>query len=60
MKSGGIYEGYDLWANIVFGWLFTALVLGSGFIIKFIVKQKKKKGFLEETVLWENPNNPIK
>lgn len=52
----GLYGGkdYGLWANLVFGWLFTALVLGSGYIAKLIVKLKKKKGFVENQVLWED------
>ena len=54
IKNNFLYESYPIWANIVFGWLFTILVLGSGFIIKYVVNKKKKSGFIENPVTWEN------
>lgn len=33
--EGGLYGGYPLWAQIVFGWLISLLVFSSGFVIKF-------------------------
>ena len=54
VKTGGIYGGFPLWSNILFGWILTALVLASGFIIKFIVYKMKQKGFVENEVIWED------
>lgn len=56
-SGGGIYgaaDGYSLLANIIGGWLIMGLSLVSGFVIKFIVREKAKKGFVEEDVSWDN------
>ena len=53
-KQNGVYGGYPLWTNIVGGWIITALVFASGFIVKAIVKAKKKKGFVEEEPVWKD------
>ena len=50
----GNYGGYPQWALFVGGWLITILVMASGFIVKAIVAAKKKKGFVEEEVIWED------
>ena len=53
-KQNGVYGGYPLWTNIAGGWIITALVFASGFIVKAIVKAKKKKGFVEEEPVWKD------
>ena len=56
-SGGGIYgaaDGYSLLANIIGGWLIMGLSLVSGFVIKYIVREKGKKGFVEEDVSWDN------
>lgn len=55
-SSGGVYgaaDGYSLVANLIGGWLIMALSLVSGFIVKYIVKQKAKQGFVEEDTDWD-------
>lgn len=54
-KKGGLYGNYTVWQNILGGWLLTAIVISSGFIVKLIVKiLKKKKGFVENEIYWED------
>ena len=58
-KSGGIYgasDGYTLLSNIICGWILTVLVFASGFIVKAIVKTKKKGGFVEDDASWDDFN----
>ncbi|MBE5948514.1 MAG: sodium-dependent transporter [Lachnospiraceae bacterium] len=50
----GNYGGYPQWALFVGGWLITILVMLSGFVVKAIVAAKKKKGFVEEEISWED------
>lgn len=55
-RSGGIYgksDGYSLWSNIVFGWVITGLVFISGFIIKFICRNKKSSSDTNEKI-WDD------
>jgi len=55
-SGGGVYgaaDGYSLAANLIGGWLIMALSLVSGFIVKYIVKQKAKQGFVEEDTDWD-------
>lgn len=55
--NGGIYgaaDGYSLASNIIGGWLISILVFASGFIMKLIVKAKTKKGYVEETISWDD------
>ena len=63
VKAGGIYGGYPLWTNFLGGWIITALVLASGFIVKFIVYKMKKKGFVENEIVWDEnetiQENPV-
>ena len=54
VKNGGSYGDYPIWAQIVAGWLVTVLVFASGFIAKLIVNKKKKEGFVEDEVVWED------
>lgn len=57
ITSGGLYgaaDGYSLLSNLVAGWLVMALSLVSGFIIKYVVKQKAKKGFVEDDITWDD------
>ncbi|MEG0978888.1 MAG: sodium-dependent transporter [Oscillospiraceae bacterium] len=56
IKNNGIYGDYPWWANIAGGWMVSAIVLLSGFIIKLIVKRKSKQGFIEESISWEDMN----
>lgn len=55
VKSGGRYNSdYALWAEVIGGWVVSALVFMAGPIIKLIIKRKKKKGFVETEVIWED------
>lgn len=54
VKNGGVYGGYPLWATGIAGWLVSALVFASGFIIKLVIKKMKKKGFQEEEIIWKD------
>ena len=54
VKNGGVYGGYPLWATGIAGWLVSALVFASGFIIKLVIKKMKKKGFREEEIIWKD------
>ena len=57
LVGGGIYgaaDGYTLSSNIYGGWLLTALVLLSGFIVKIIVNIKKKNGYIEPDASWDD------
>ncbi len=53
-KNGGIYGDYPLWAEILGGWLMTAMFLAIGFIMRAVVKHKKKAGFQEDDISWED------
>ena len=50
--KGGHY-GYALWAELIGGWLVSVLVFCSGFFVRLVVQRKKKKGFVEEEILWK-------
>ena len=41
--EGGIYGGYPLWAQLVFGWAVSISVFASGFLILGISEVKKKR-----------------
>lgn len=49
--KGGHY-GYPLWAELLAGWLVSVLVFLSGFFVRLVINRKKKKGFVEEEILW--------
>lgn len=51
VKNG--HYGYALWAELIAGWGVSILVFLSGFIVRFIIKRKVKKGFVEKEVHWE-------
>lgn len=53
-QNGGSYGDYPIWAQIAAGWAVSALVFASGFIAKLVVNAKKKKGFVEDEVVWED------
>ncbi len=53
-QNGGSYGGYPIWAQVAAGWIVSGLVFVSGFIAKIVVKQKKKKGFVEDEVVWKD------
>lgn len=56
--ANGIYgaaDGYSLLSNLILGWGVLFLSLISGFIVKLIIKAKKKKGFVDDGVTpWED------
>ncbi len=55
VQSGGTYNpDYPIWAQIAAGWAVTILVFASGFIAKAVIKSKKKKGFIEDEVVWKD------
>lgn len=54
VNNGGSYGGYPMWAQLVAGWIISVLVFASGFIAKIVVKQKQKKGFVEDEVVWKD------
>ena len=54
VKNGGSYGEYPIWAQIVAGWAVSVLVFVSGFIAKLVVNKKKKEGFIEDEVVWED------
>ena len=41
-------------ANILFGWVVSALILLSGFIVRIIVKVKSKSGYKEDDRTWDD------
>ena len=38
----GLYAGYPLWAQAVFGWAVSLTVFASGFVIGFLFKKRQK------------------
>ena len=53
VQKDGHY-GYAFWAECVAGWLVSALVFASGFILKLVVHNRKKKGYVEDEIVWED------
>lgn len=56
VKKGGIYgsaDNYSLTSNIIGGWVIMAIVFISGFVVKAIVRAKKKNGFEEDDTSWD-------
>ena len=53
--NGGSYGGYPIWAQVIAGWMVTGLVFLSGFIAKAVVSDMKKKGFVEDEIVWDKP-----
>lgn len=51
-KNGSYDDTYPMWAQIAAGWAVSLLVFSSGFIAKGIVRYIKKKGFVEDEVVW--------
>ena len=43
-RNGGIYGGYSVANNIIFGWLLTFLMILMCFLYKFIIKKREKQG----------------
>ena len=46
ISNGGMYgaaDGYSVWANILFGWGFSILVLGSGIVAGLILRRRDKR-----------------
>lgn len=56
IKNG--HYAYAFWAELIGGWLISALVFASGFISKLVIRYlKKKKGFVEAEIVWEEDDN---
>lgn len=53
-QNGGSYGGYPIWAQVAAGWVVSGFVFASGFIAKLIVRHKKKQGFVEDEIVWED------
>ena len=53
-QNGGSYGGYPIWAQVIAGWIVSALVFISGFIAKIVVNKQKKKGFVEDEIVWKD------
>ncbi len=45
---------YATWAEVAAGWVVSLLVFASGFCVRLIVNRKKKKGFRETEVVWDD------
>lgn len=54
LKGGTYNKDYPIAAQIAAGWAVTALVFASGFIMKLVVKHKKKSGYVEDEIVWED------
>lgn len=57
-NDGGIYgsaDGYSLTSNIIGGWVLTAFVFISGFIVKIIAKKKHVK---DNDITWDTVKEP--
>lgn len=52
-KNGHYNADYKFWAEITAGWVVSALVFVSGLFIRIIVNHKKKNGFVEDEIIWE-------
>ncbi|MBQ9886536.1 MAG: sodium-dependent transporter [Lachnospiraceae bacterium] len=52
--NDGSYGGYPIWAQVVAGWAISVLVFASGFIAKVVIAKKKKAGFVEDEIVWED------
>lgn len=58
MLNGGRYNNdYAFWAEIAGGWAVSAFVFLSGIIARIVINKKKKKGFVDEDIIWEE-NDP--
>ncbi len=51
--SAGAVYGYAQWAEFLGGWVISILVILSGFIMRAIINNKKKKGFQEFDKTWD-------
>ncbi len=52
-SNGGLYGGYSVANNVIFGWLLTFLMIVGGFVFKLIMNRKVKKGFVDEYIPWD-------
>lgn len=58
LKDNGFnYGDYPKWALFVGGWSVMILVFISGFIAKAIIASKKRKGFVDEKISWDDDTN---
>ena len=53
IKGGHYNTDYAFWAEIVGGWIVSLLVFASGIFIRLVINYKKKNGFVEEEIIWE-------
>ena len=53
-STEGGYGGYPIWAQIVAGWAVSVLVFISGFIARAVIAKMKKKGYVEDEIVWKD------
>lgn len=53
LKGGTYNPDYAIWAQIAAGWVVSVLVFISGFIAKIFIKRMKKKGYVEDEVVFD-------
>ena len=59
-KNGGSYGDYPMWSQVIAGWIVSGLVFISGFIARAVINSMKKKGFVEDDVVWDKPIAAVK
>ena len=59
-KNGGSYGDYPMWSQVIAGWIVSGLVFISGFIARVVINNMKKKGFVEDDVVWDKPTAAVK
>ncbi len=52
-RNGGIYGGYHVANNIIFGWLLTALMIAMCFLYKLIIKKRISQGMVDDDLSWD-------
>ena len=53
-RHGGIYGGYHVMNNIIFGWLLTAIMIAMCFLYKLIIKYRLKQGVELDDSTWDD------
>lgn len=60
IKGGGVYgKYYNLTSNLICGWLMTAIVFASGFVVMIIDKKLKQKGVEQKEITWDNVDSIV-
>ena len=52
-RNGGIYGGYHVMNNIIFGWLLTLLMILMCFMYKLIIKHRINQGVNLDEKSWD-------